>query len=137
MKQFVEHIKYNPIFNKKVAEQKTILNSNSDIVSFYVDNCCNFYSKGSRETKKELSIVEKTEMSQYKLLAIKNLEKKIVKDIKDIKNMGMLINETINFGFSDDEIPNCNIVKKYFNKKGDKIFKRYVYFTGNGDKTII
>ena len=137
MEQFVEHVKDNPIFNKRVLEQKVILKSNLDVVSFYIDNCCNFYSKSSKETKKELNITEKAEMSQYKLLAIKNLEKKIVKDIRDIKKMGILINETINFGFSDDEIPNCKIVKKYFNKKGDKIFKRYVYFTGNGDKTVI
>ncbi len=133
---FLQNIKNNKIFNRLIEKYCYKFTNNKKILDFYINYCCGFYGWNSKDTRHTLIGLNKdTTVQDFKLLALKDFEVKIKNIIKEcnIDN----INEFIELGFSDDEELNCLTIKKYFEQSKDDIFRRKIYYTGNGDKKII
>lgn len=129
------NLKNNKIFNKLLESNAKDIKSDDEFLKFYIDKCCSFYGRNSKDTKNTLIGLNKnTSIPDFKVLALKDFENKIERTIKDY-NID-IINEIIELGFSDDEELNCEIIKKYCESSGD-IFKRNVYYTGKGVKDVI
>ena len=106
------------------------------VLDTYITECCSFYARNSKDTKRSLKISKKTRTPEFKLMALKDFEGKMEKII-EIGKVD-LINEIIEIGFSDDEEPNCLVIKKYCQEKdGKDIFKRRIYKTENKEKVLI
>lgn len=133
---FLLNFKSNKIFLKLLEDYGDVIKSDEDILMFYINNCCYFYGRNSKDTKRTLKGLNKNiSIPEFKLLALKDFENKIEKIIKDY---GInIINEIIELGFSDDERINCQTIKEYFENNNDGFFKRKVYYTGNGIKDVI
>jgi len=133
---FLQNIKNNKIFNRLSEKYYYKITNNNKILDLYINNCCSFYGWNSRETRHTLRGLNKDMTIQdFKLLALKDFENKIRDIIKEcsIDN----VNEFIELGFSDDEELNCLTIKQYFEQNRGDIFRRKIYYTGNGDKKII
>ncbi|HPO11262.1 MAG TPA: hypothetical protein PLM63_01640 [bacterium] len=133
---FLQNIKNNKIFNRLSEKYYYKITNNNKILDLYINNCCSFYGWNSKETRHTLQGLNKDMTIQdFKLLALKDFENKIRDIIKEcnIDN----VNEFIELGFSDDEELNCLTIKQYFEQNRGDIFRRKIYYTGNGDKKII
>ncbi len=133
---FLQNIKNNKIFNRLSEKYYYKITNNNKILDLYINNCCSFYGWNSKETRHTLQGLNKDMTIQdFKLLALKDFENKIRDIIKEcnIDN----VNEFIELGFSDDEELNCLTIKQYFEQNRGDIFKRKIYYTGNGNKKVI
>jgi hypothetical protein len=133
---FLQNIKNNKIFNRLLEKYYYKITNNNKILDLYINNCCSFYGWNSKETRHTLQGLNKDMTIQdFKLLALKDFENKIRDIIKEcnIDN----VNEFIELGFSDDEELNCLTIKQYFEQNRGDIFKRKIYYTGNGNKKVI
>ena len=133
---FFENILKNKAFLEILHMKNRKKEDRDEVLDAYITECCSFYARNSRDTKKMLNISRKTTTPEFKLMALKDFEDKM-KKIIEIGKVD-LVNEIIEIGFSDDEEPNCLAIKKYCEEKNGKdIFKRRIYKTENKEKVLI
>lgn len=132
---FIKNIMKNNVFIKMLEVHNKKPSSDDEILDFYLEYCCSFYGRNSKDTKAMLKGLNmRTSTPEFKLLALKDFERKMSEIIK-IASVDV-VSEIIELGFSDDEEPNCLAIKEYC-ENSESIFKKKVYFTGKGSKNII